>query len=183
MSLADFLTGRVRNRGPGSTKVSRVHFISEDHAVSKTVLLARPHPFIVQEMKPLLEQCGFGVLKPDSFADLDTQARRCNAAVISLALISDIEASAEDVMASIHRVNPKLPIIFASLLPFERAVSTISGLLDKLRVDARVIGVSNSTDSPQSPTTTLSVLYLAKEDLTNPVVRERARQLLLRQVG
>lgn len=27
--------------------------------MAKTVLLARPHPFIVNEMKPFLEQSGF----------------------------------------------------------------------------------------------------------------------------
>lgn len=150
--------------------------------MSKTVLLARPHPFIVQEMKPLLEQCGYGVLKPGSLGDIDTQVRRCDAAVISLALISDIGASAEDVTANIHQVNPRIPLIFASLLPFERAVTSISGLLGKLGLTAQVVSVSSS-HSTTSPNSALSVLYLAKDDLSDPAKREQVKRLLQRHVG
>lgn len=67
-------------------------------------------------MKPLFEQCGYGVQKPGNLAEIDSQARRCDVVVIYLALIFDMEVSAD-----------------------------------------------------------ASVLYLAKDDLTNPETRERAR--------
>jgi len=150
--------------------------------VSKTVLLARPHPFIVQEMKPLLEQCGYGVLKPDGVGVIDTQVKGCDAAVISLALISDVTASAEDVTANIHGVNPKMPLIFASLLPFERAVSTITGLLGKLGIAAHVIGISSS-NSTTSSNAAPSVNYLAKDELSDAAKCEQIKQLLRRHIG
>jgi hypothetical protein len=83
-------------------------------------------------MKSLLEQSGYVVLKPHSLVDMGIDARGCDAAAISLGLISDIAASVEDVAANIHRANSEAPIIFASLLPFGRAVSTILDLLGKL---------------------------------------------------
>ena len=150
--------------------------------MSKTVLLARPHPFIVQEMKPLLEQCGYGVRKPDGPGDIDTQARGCDAAVISLALVSDIVVSAEDVTAAIHRVNPRVPLIFASLLPFQRAVSSVSGLLGKLGITAHVIGISSS-NSTTLLNSAPSVLYLAKDELSEAAKREQIKQLLRRHIG
>lgn len=150
--------------------------------MSKTVLLARPHPFIVQEMKPLLEQCGYGVLKPGSLGDIDTHVNACDAAVISLAIISDIAASADDVTANIHRKNPGMPLIFASLLPFERAVAAISGLFGKLGIEAQVVGVSSSI-STTSTSSALSVLYLAKDELSDPAKREQVKRLLRRHIG
>lgn len=88
--------------------------------MSKSILLARPHPFIFREMKPLLEECRYAVLKPDSLADIDKYGRNCDAAVISLAVVSDIRATAEEVTDRIYRINPRMPVIFASLLPFDR---------------------------------------------------------------
>ncbi|WP_049722363.1 hypothetical protein [Gilvimarinus polysaccharolyticus] len=149
--------------------------------MSKTILLARPHPFIVTEMKPILEKCGYNALRPESVADLDAYAKRCDAAIISLAVYSDIEASAEEVAAKIRQANSKTPIIFASLLSFDRAEFIISRLLQALGVSAKVVGTSNSTDSHQAVAS--SVLYLAKDDLTDPALRARAEQLLRRYIG
>ena len=116
-------------------------------------------------MKPLLEQCGYGVLKPGSPGNIDTEVRLNYAAVISLALISDIGATGEDMTANIHLVNPKMPLIFASLLQFERAGSTISILMDKLSLTSQVVGVSKLDSMTSS--NLLSVLYLAKEDFSD----------------
>jgi hypothetical protein len=62
--------------------------------MSKSILLARPHPFIVEEMRPLLEQSGYGVTKLERLADLPALAKNCSGAVISLALASPIPESA-----------------------------------------------------------------------------------------
>lgn len=149
--------------------------------MSKTVLLARPHPFIVQEMKPLLEQCGFSVLKADSFDDIGAKAKRADAALISLALVSSIEASPEEVLANTLRANPGLPVIFAALLPHETAEKSISSLLNKVGISAQVISVpSSGTETAKKES---SVLFLNKDDLTNSQTREQAIQLLLRHIG
>ncbi len=151
--------------------------------MNKTVLLARPHPFIATEMAPLLEQCGYKVVKPDGLADISVKAKTCHAAVISLAIIANINATVEEVLREIYQVNPQMPIIFASLLPYERAASTLTDLLDKLDIKARVIGVASDTGAPASATTAASYLYLAKEDMMGLKAREYARQLLLQHIG
>lgn len=150
--------------------------------MSKKVLLARPHPFIVKEMKPLLDQCGYEVLKPENTSDMVAQAKSCDAAVISLAVVSNMGATAEEVLSEIHKANPKIPIIFASLLPFERVVSTISQMLDKVGIVARVIGASPTAASSSTKAGTLA-LYLSQGDLTDITARARAKQLLLRHIG
>ncbi|WKT60399.1 hypothetical protein Q2E61_16035 [Microbulbifer thermotolerans] len=149
----------------------------------KNVLLARPHPFIVQEMKPLLEQCHYSVLKPDCFADIGAQAKRSGAALISLAVVSSIDASVEKVVDSVLDINPKLPIIFAALLPFDVAATTIADLLDKKGINAQIVGVSNSDQYGSLERVDTPVLYLSKSDLTDQKRREITKQLLLRHIG
>lgn len=40
--------------------------------MTKTIPLARPHPLVVAEMRPLLEQNGYGVSKVECTANLPT---------------------------------------------------------------------------------------------------------------
>lgn len=63
--------------------------------MSHTILLARPHAFIVGEMKPFLEQGGFAVTALSTVANLPTAVAGTCGAVISLALTSSIPESAE----------------------------------------------------------------------------------------
>lgn len=56
--------------------------------MNKTVLLARPHPFIVAEMKPFLEQSGYNAVKPEKLDDMASIARSSAGAAISLAVSS-----------------------------------------------------------------------------------------------
>ncbi|MBW8302008.1 MAG: helix-turn-helix transcriptional regulator [Hydrogenophaga sp.] len=86
--------------------------------MSRQVLLARPHPFIVNEMKPWLEQGGYSVQRPDHVDDLASHARACVGAVISLAVSSSMAASAADVLKIVRQANPSLPILFAALRPY-----------------------------------------------------------------
>jgi len=130
-------------------------------------------------MKPLLEPCGYNVVKPDGPDNIAAHADHCHAGVISLALISEINLSAESVLATIHRVNPQLPLVFASLLAFEQAIFPIASLLDKLGFSAQVMGLSSSN----SITSQNSVLYLARDDLSATATREQTKHLLQRYMG
>lgn len=65
--------------------------------MSKNILLARPHPFIVAEMKPFLEENGYTLAKLEAIANMATLAPKAGGAVISMALSSSIPESAEEV--------------------------------------------------------------------------------------
>lgn len=77
--------------------------------MTSPVLLARPHAFIVSDMKPFLEEAGFKVIKTESLPQLADLSRGCVGAVISLALSSPINASPEEVIKSLRQANPGLP--------------------------------------------------------------------------
>lgn len=151
--------------------------------MSKTVLLARPHPFIVSQMMPLLELCGYSVLKPDGLSDISGMAKTCHAAVISLAIVANINATAEEVLRELYKTNPQMPIVFASLLSFDRAASSLNILLEKAQIRARIVGVSSDSGRPDLATTNASYLYLAKDDMQGPKAQAQAKQLLLEHIG
>lgn len=147
--------------------------------MSKTVLLARPHPFIVKEMKPFLEQNGYKIVKPDSITDLARQARQAQAAVISLAVVSEFSTSAEEVLTEIRKVNPSMPIILASLLSLDKVSSAITRILNSQDLQAQIVGASSTINSG-GLTAKDYIVYLAKDDLTLPSAREKVKQLLSR---
>ncbi|HUW39232.1 MAG TPA: hypothetical protein VMV91_18070, partial [Rhodocyclaceae bacterium] len=62
-----------------------------------SILLARPHPFIVAEMAPLLGDLGYAPIKLASLADMDSLAStRLRGAIISLAISSSTGATAAE---------------------------------------------------------------------------------------
>lgn len=77
--------------------------------MEKKIVLARPHPFVVAEMRPFLAEGGFTVSKPEQLADLPALLAGAAGAVISLALSSSILATAEEVFEHLRRINMRLP--------------------------------------------------------------------------
>ncbi len=115
--------------------------------MSNSVLLARPHPFIVAEMKPLLEQRGYTTTKLEWLADLPNLVGGAAGAVISLALTSPIEASAEEVFAKLRRTAPHLPVIFAALLDVKPALAKLEEIARSAGVEATVLGVEAGNEN------------------------------------
>ena len=154
--------------------------------MSKSVLLARPHPFLVNEMRPWLESAGYSVVKPEAAADVAQQSKSCSRAVVSLALSSPVGLSAEEVVQILRQQAPSARILFAALLPFDKARPA----LEKL---ARLMGTTQggrpaalvdiaSTDpigaAELGRDTTLA--YLSKDDLANDARRALAAKHLAR---
>ena len=82
--------------------------------MKKQILLARPHPFIVSDMKPFLEQNGFIPMQMIGINELSGLASSSlSGAIISLAVQSTIEESVEMVFKGIRRQFPGLPVAFA----------------------------------------------------------------------
>ena len=77
------------------------------------------HPFIVAEMKPLLEHSGYAAAKPESLTDFAAQARTSAGVVISLAVPSSLGESAAEVFTRLRREVPHVPVLFAAMLPLD----------------------------------------------------------------
>lgn len=93
------------------------------------ILLARPHPFIVDKVKPFLAAAQLSFTAAQNQDDLARHAKTTRAAIVSLALHSSLPLSAKEVVEQLREASPKLPLIFASLLSHEQAQSQIRRLL------------------------------------------------------
>lgn len=146
--------------------------------MSKTVVLARPHPFIANEMRPLLEGLGYRTKKPDLLADLDNLVGGAAGAVVSLALSSPIEESAEAVVRRLGAVSVKLPLIFASMLPFEQAKQNLGRLAQALQLSVTALGVDEAMANASKLGKRETFVYLSKEDITEPTRRRLAEKVI-----
>lgn len=146
----------------------------------RQILLARPHPFIVAEMKPFLETHGYAALKPEGAQTLDALARACAGAVISLAVTSSTGLEADEVLRRVRSAAPKLPLVFAGLLPFEKYRQTLERLAQQTGLAGEGLAVSAETETSKVLGSPQGWLYVSKDDLLDPTRRELAASLLKR---
>lgn len=128
--------------------------------MTRPILLARPHPFIVNEMRPLLTQAGFdvkGVINDAELANIN--AAIFSAAVISLAVISPVSQDPQQVLASLKEQGFTGKIIFAGLVPFERVENNLKQFLAASGWNIDVHALS-SRDARSS-----SAAYIQQSDL------------------
>lgn len=148
--------------------------------MAKTVLLARPHPFIVSEMKPFLEQNGYTPGKIDSLADISARVAGASGAIISLAVVSSVGESAETVFAEMRRHAPRLPVLFASIIDFAAAKSTLERLAKNAGVSATILDISPSSDMHAGLGKPDTYVFLSKDDLVSPEQRALAKRIIQR---
>ena len=148
--------------------------------VSKEVLLARPHPFIVAEMAPFLAQLGFVPVRLHSVAELAAATLRAVGTVISLAIGSTVPESAAQVFTALRQHNARMPVLFASLLDFDMARGVLIGLAEQTRVRAEVVGAGNADEHNRALGKPDTFLYVAKSDFETPVQRKRVGEMLQR---
>jgi hypothetical protein len=151
--------------------------------MSKTILLARPHPFIVAEMRPLLEQSGYTISKLEKLADLTTLARGASGAVISLALASPIPESVEEVFMKLQHIAPNLPVLFASLLDLNVVSRNIEEIGRKAGIHPTILGVVPGSDNSPALGKHETFLYIGKNDMAVPERRALAARLIQRHFG
>jgi len=146
--------------------------------MAKTVLLARPHPFIVSEMRPFLEQNGFSPKKMDSLADLPANSAGASGAIISLAVSSSVGDTPEEVFAQVRKNAPRLPILFAAMLDFEKMKTTLERLAKSAGIEVTILGVEAATESNIALSKPNTFVYIGKDDLVKPDRRTLAAQIL-----
>lgn len=147
--------------------------------MSKSILLARPHPFIVAEMTPFLEENGYTLAKSEAIANMDAVASKAGGAVISMALSSATPESAEKVFKRLRESAPAIPVVFASMLSLDKARPSLERLATLCRVHATILGIDSEDTTSQwgRPDT---FLYFSKDDLATPARRAIAARILQR---
>lgn len=104
--------------------------------MSRTVLFARPHTFTVSAMKPFLEEGGFGTNGLERISGLSSPTSRTAGALISLALISAITESVEEVFSKLKSTASRVPIVFAVMLSFEKARPALERIAKQAEIQA-----------------------------------------------
>lgn len=148
--------------------------------MTRTVLLARPHPFIVSEMKPFLESSGFKVSTPNDLSALSQQETGASGAIISLALVSTISESANVVFVALRNRHPKLPVVFAGLVDFTAMLTTLERMGEAAGFNPVLLGADTKHVDHPSLGMERTFLYLSKADLTEPTRRATAGKLIER---
>ncbi len=146
----------------------------------KTVLLARPHPFIVAEMKPFLEHGGFDATKLENLADLATQARGSAGVVISLAVSSSLGESAQEVFTRLREAAPDVPVLFAGMLALDKSTPSLERLATHAGIDATIVGVTPGNERAAALGKPQTFLYLSKDDLADATRRAIALRMVQR---
>lgn len=148
-------------------------------SISKKVLLARPHSFIVSEMRPFLEKGGFASSKLDSLSALDFRTLGAmNGAVISTAVISSVNATAQEIFATLRKNYPKLPVLLAGLTEFPTMKIAVERVVKGIHPDAEILPFTTATESHPGLGRENVFLVLRREDLAAGAAAELAERIL-----
>ena len=148
--------------------------------MSKTVLIARPHTFIVAVMKPFLEENDYATDKLEHISGLQSQSTGAAGAVISLALSSSILESAEEVLLKLKSMAPRTPVLFAAMLALEQARPALERIAKQAGLQANILGAEATSAAAAQLGRQETFLYLSKDDLTFPERRAIAARLIQR---
>ena len=148
----------------------------------KSIVLARPHPFIVAEMTPFLEQAGYRIVKPEGRKRLPSLARSSAGAVVSLAVSSTVAESAADIYQQLFAAAPLLPVLFAGISSLYQMRVSLYRIAKQAGVQASVVGVSAANEKIGSLNDARTFLNVGKDDLTDPARRQIAARMVLRHL-
>ena len=119
------------------------------NASNVSVLLLRPHDFIVDDMSAWVRRLGHEPIRFRSLEQLDqTDPTGVVAGVISLAVSSDVKASVREVLIAARARVPQLPILLTSLSSLEKARPTIELELKGLGITAHGADAAVAWGSP-----------------------------------
>lgn len=130
---------------------------------TRRVLLARPHAFIVDQMKPFLADAGFSPEAAKTLADVGARGTATRGAIISTAVVSSVAADAATVFAELRRTSPRLPVLFAGLTDLDMMKAAVLRIVRPLHPDAEVVGIDEAEQARLGSANVFVVLR--KEDL------------------
>lgn len=136
--------------------------------MAKKVLLARPHSFIVSEMRPFLERNGYQPVKLESMDDIHPgKLGTFSGAIISTAVVSSITAKPAEVLAALRKHYPALPVMFAGLTGFDSTLPTLQRIVSNVHPSATILPFNiRAEDHPQLGERDV-FLFLNKEDIAS----------------
>jgi hypothetical protein len=137
--------------------------------------------FIVADMQPFLTEAAFRPQKLDSLAELSRlHPGDFYGVIISNAVVSPINASAEEVFAAVRRRMPRVPVIFAGLTEFAIAKGAVERVAKTLHAVVQVLPVSRETLDHPDLGRESSFVVLTKDDLSSEASRAMAKKVVQR---
>lgn len=136
--------------------------------MAKKILLARPHSFIVSEMKPFLERNGYQPVKLESLDDIHPgKLGTINGAIISTAVVSSITAKPAEVLAALRKHYPALPVLFAGLTDFDSTLPTLQRIVQDTHAGATILPFNSSAENHPRLGERDVFLFLSKDDIAS----------------
>lgn len=152
-------------------------------SAEKHVLLARPHAFIVNEMRPFLEQAGYVPQRLDSLDQLATAlARPLRGAIISTAVTSSVNADAATVLQLIRETAPRLPVVFAGMADWETMRVTAERAVKAIVASPSILAPQGYRPGSAADRAS-TFLVLRKDDLVDAALRDAAMRALRAHLG
>ncbi|MCK9199867.1 MAG: hypothetical protein M0P59_06175 [Gallionella sp.] len=146
-------------------------------AIEKKVLLARPHAFIVSEMRPFLERNGYQPTKLESIDDMHSgKLGSFSGAIISTAVVSSIAAKPAEVFAELRKRYPSLPVIFAGLTAFDSTLSTIQRIVHEVHPGSTILPFNARAEEHSRLGERDVFLFLNKDDIASAAAERILRQ-------
>jgi len=140
----------------------------------RRVLLARPHAFIVNEMRPFLVDAGFAPVRIESVEQLAQELRMpAQGAVISTAVTSSLDADAATVFRQVRERSPNMPVVFAGMADFATMEATVKRAVKDLYPSPLIVGAAGARLSRHTDRAS-TFLVLRKEDLQQGAFHEAA---------
>lgn len=135
-------------------------------AAARTVLLARPHQFIVDVMCGVLARNGYEPLHPGPDGPYSELSRPdLRGGIISTAVLSSVPDDHLTVHARLQAVRPDLPLIFATLVPAAQYVGGLRRALASRSKDAGVLTLAAFANGGSFHRRHGDVLLLDKHDI------------------
>jgi DNA-binding NtrC family response regulator len=150
-------------------------------AAEKRVLLARPHAFIVNQMRPFLLDAGYVAVGAQNLEHLRTElASNFNGAIISTAVTSTVGVDAAAVFRLVRERQPRLPVVFAGMADAATMRTTAERAVKELVASPVFAGPDDYRPGADRQT---SFLILRKDDLLDADAVERAARALRSHFG
>jgi DNA-binding NtrC family response regulator len=150
-------------------------------AAEKRVLLARPHAFIVNQMRPFLLDAGYVAVGAQNLEHLRTElASNFNGAIISTAVTSTVGVDAAAVFRLVRERQPRLPVVFAGMADAATMRTTAERAVKELVASPVFAGPDDYRLGADRQT---SFLILRKDDLLDADAVERAARALRSHFG
>lgn len=136
------------------------------------VILARPHPIIVDHMRAFLAVNGYVPIPLYDMTELPAMAsdQPVGIVVSTSTVISDSKMLFREVLSTVRRVLPFTPILIPTLVPVERLQQTFA--------DLQLLSIEDCTPHQTGLGSMECLLVAQREDFIDPTRRDHASTII-----